>query len=167
MVQDRRFPFEVDAESDVPLWVQLRRRIAYLIDSGYFQPGDKLPTVRGLASELAINYNTVNKAYLDLAANGYLESTRGRGAFVKSIVAEESQEHDGEIDAILNDAFAALKELGLTLDDVQRCVEVKVARAKREDRLTSAREGRDGAGRIVKVGIDALDDGAARGQAGA
>ena len=74
------FPFEVDPTSDLPLWVQLRNRIAYLINDGTLAPGDKLPTVRGLASEISINYNTVNKAYLSLVSDGYLESTRGRGA---------------------------------------------------------------------------------------
>ena len=41
------FPFEIDATTDVPLWVQLRQRLVYLINSGYFKPGDQLPTVRG------------------------------------------------------------------------------------------------------------------------
>lgn len=68
--------FEVDPTSDLPLWVQLRNRIAYLINDGTLAPGDKLPTVRGLASEISINYNTVNKAYLSLVSDGYLESTR-------------------------------------------------------------------------------------------
>ena len=37
------FPFEVDSTTDVPLWVQLRQRLIYLINSGYFKPGDQLP----------------------------------------------------------------------------------------------------------------------------
>ena len=74
------FPFEIDATTDVPLWVQLRQRLVYLINSGYFKPGDQLPTVRGLASEISINYNTVNKAYLSLVSDGYLESTREAAA---------------------------------------------------------------------------------------
>ena len=69
------FPFEVDPASDLPLWVQLRNRIAYLINDGTLAPGDKLPTVRGLASGISINYNTVNKAYLSLVSDGYLESS--------------------------------------------------------------------------------------------
>ena len=82
------FPFEVDPTSDLPLWVQLRNRIAYLINDGTLAPGDKLPTVRGLASEISINYNTVNKAYLSLVSDGYLESTRGRGVFVTDLGAK-------------------------------------------------------------------------------
>ena len=90
------FPFEVDPTSDLPLWVQLRNRIAYLINDGTLAPGDKLPTVRGLASEISINYNTVNKAYLSLVSDGYLESTRGRGVFVTDLGAKMGAEGEGE-----------------------------------------------------------------------
>ena len=79
------FPFEPDKTSDVPLWVQLRQRLVYLISTGYFKPGDQLPTVRALAADISINYNTVNKAYLSLASDNYIESTRGRGAFVRDL----------------------------------------------------------------------------------
>ena len=68
--QQASFPFEVDESTDVPLWVQLRQRIMHLISTGYFKPGDKLPTVRGLAQDISINYNTVNKAYLSLVSDG-------------------------------------------------------------------------------------------------
>ena len=95
------FPFEVDPTSDLPLWVQLRNRIAYLINDGTLAPGDKLPTVRGLASEISINYNTVNKAYLSLVSDGYLESTRGRGVFVTDLGAKMGAEGEGEADAVL------------------------------------------------------------------
>ena len=81
--------FKVDETSDVPLWVQLRQRIAYLINSGVLKPGEKLPTVRGLASEISINYNTVNKAYLSLVSDGYLESTRGQTS-LRSLVMMSS-----------------------------------------------------------------------------
>ena len=70
--------FQIDQTSDVPVWAQLSRRIAHLIETGELAPGDQLPTVRGLASEISVNYNTVNKAYLSLASDGYIESVRGR-----------------------------------------------------------------------------------------
>ena len=86
------FPFEVDQTSDVPPWVQLAQRIAYLINTGYFKPGDRLPTVRALAADISLNFNTVNKAYLSLSNDGYLESSRGRGVFVRDLDADVSQE---------------------------------------------------------------------------
>ena len=48
--------FEVDRQSDLPPWLQLRNRLAYLITSGHFKPGEKLPTVRGLAADISINF---------------------------------------------------------------------------------------------------------------
>ena len=53
--------FEIDESSGLPVWVQLRNRFVYLIKTGHYQPGDQLPSVRTLAAEAAINYNTVSK----------------------------------------------------------------------------------------------------------
>ena len=131
------FPFEVDTTTDVPLWVQLRQRLIYLINSGYFKPGDQLPTVRGLASEISINYNTVNKAYLSLVSDGYLESTRGRGVFVRNFDAEADEEYATEVDGILEDCVSACRELGLSLDDVQKCMERKIKRMKKAEGIGS------------------------------
>lgn len=118
--QQDAFPFVVDESSDVPLWVQLRQRIMHLISTGYFKPGDKLPTVRGLAQEVSINYNTVNKAYLSLVSDGILESARGRGVFVRDVVAEEGAEHAQEVEGILDDCISACRDLGLSLEDIQQ-----------------------------------------------
>ena len=85
--------FEINEKSSIPIWLQLKNRFIYLITSGYYKPGDQLPTVRGLASEISINYNTVNKAYLSLVSDGYLESTRGRGVFVRDLDAEMDEEY--------------------------------------------------------------------------
>ena len=70
--------FEIDESSGLPVWVQLRNRFVYLIKTGHYQPGDKLPSVRTLAAEAAINYNTVSKVYVNLESDGYVESVRGR-----------------------------------------------------------------------------------------
>lgn len=142
------FPFEVDESSDVPLWAQLRQRLIYLINTGYFKPGDKLPTVRGLASEISINYNTVNKAYLSLVSEGYVESTRGRGVFVRDLGTEVEDEFSAEIDEVLDDCVSACRALGLALDDVPRAMESKVKQIKREEGLLES----DG-GNIVQVDI--------------
>lgn len=127
------FPFEVDPTSDLPLWVQLRNRIAYLINDGTLAPGDKLPTVRGLASEISINYNTVNKAYLSLVSDGYLESTRGRGVFVTDLGAKMGAEGEGEADAVLDECIASCRELGMGLDDIERAMSRKIKRLKYDE----------------------------------
>ncbi len=127
------FPFEIDTASDLPLWVQLRQRIAYLINDGYFKPGDKLPTVRGLASEISINYNTVNKAYLSLVSDGYLESTRGRGVFVTDVAAKMGEATEGEVDALLDDCIASCREFGMGLDDIEQAMSRKIKRLKYDE----------------------------------
>ena len=98
-----------------------------------FRDGDKLPTVRGLASEISINYNTVNKAYLSLVSDGYLESTRGRGVFVTDMAAAEGGEGRGEADAVLDDCIAACRDLGMDYDDIERAMGRKIKRLKHEE----------------------------------
>lgn len=148
------FPFEVDATSDVPLWVQLRQRLIYLINSGYFKPGDQLPTVRGLASEISINYNTVNKAYLSLVSDGYLESTRGRGVFVRDLDAEIDEEYTQEIERIMDDCVVACRDLGLSLDDIEKCMAKKIKQIKKAEGLVDSDEKlAEGAGRIVTIDV--------------
>ena len=136
------FPFEIDESSDLPLWVQLRQRIAYLITSGYFKPGEKLPTVRGLASEISINYNTVNKAYLSLVSDGFLESTRGRGVFVTDIAQKMEPEEVDQVTSILDECINACREMGMSLDEVdqamtRRIKEVKFQEARRDGKLAA------------------------------
>lgn len=74
--------FRVDETSDLPIWAQLRNRMAYLIRTGHFQAGEQLPSVRSLAADAKINYNTVTKAYRDLELSGLIASIRGRGCFI-------------------------------------------------------------------------------------
>lgn len=130
--KDESFPFERDTESSVPLWVQLRKRIVFLISSGYFKPGDQLPKIRELAADIKINFNTVNKAYLSLISDGYLESVRGQGVFVRSIKSEQNQGISSEVQAVLDDCLQACKELGLGYDDTLAQMSLRVQRLKRE-----------------------------------
>ena len=148
----RMFTFEVDERSDVPLWAQLRNRLAYLITSGYYQPGEQLPTVRALASEISINYNTVNKAYLALKSDGYIESTRGRGAFVRDLAVEVDEEFSHEVDTILSDCVAACRDLGLSLDDVSRAMDAKIQQVKRDEGLVDPEAQRSTA-RVFTIGM--------------
>lgn len=112
--------FEVDSSSDIPLWVQLRQRLVYLINTGHYKPGQQLPTVRGLASELSINYNTVNKAYLSMVQDGYLISTRGRGVFVSESVSLDEDEQTLEAESLLDECIENCRDLGLSAWGVRK-----------------------------------------------
>ncbi|MEG0218053.1 MAG: GntR family transcriptional regulator, partial [Raoultibacter sp.] len=74
--------FEIDYGSGLPVWIQIKNRIAYLIASGEYVAGERLPTVRALAVSLDISYNTVNRAYMDLERENFISTRKGRGTFV-------------------------------------------------------------------------------------
>ncbi len=151
--QQTSFPFSVDESSDVPLWVQLRQRIMHLISTGYFKPGDKLPTVRGLAQDISINYNTVNKAYLSLVSDGILESARGRGVFVRDVAAEDGAEHVQEVEGILNDCISACRDLGLSLEDIQQHMTRRILQLQKAEATGEGGASGQGSARIVRVDV--------------
>ena len=125
------FPFEMDNESGVPLWIQLRNRLVHLINSGYYKPGDQLPTVHAMASERSINYNTVNKVYVNLANDGYITSIRGRGAFVNDFDSDMSQEHAQAVEQVLDECIAACMDLGLSLQDVAAAMRKQIRKTEK------------------------------------
>ena len=66
----------INEKSGVPVWVQIRNHLLFLIKSERIKPGDVLPTVRELAARLGVNYNTVHKVYQDLEADGLMSTAR-------------------------------------------------------------------------------------------
>ena len=75
-------PFSLDERSGVPAYRQIIDQVLGGIAAGTLQPGDQLPTVRQLAVDLAINPNTVVRAYRELEIRGVLETQQGTGTFL-------------------------------------------------------------------------------------
>ena len=73
---------DLDFRSHIPIYVQLVDRVKQLIATGALQPGDQLPTVRQLAAELRVNFNTVARAYRLLDEAGVISTQQGRGTYV-------------------------------------------------------------------------------------
>jgi GntR family transcriptional regulator len=80
---------QVDFESGVPIYMQLVDRIKQMVASGQLQPGQQLPTMRQLAADLRINFNTVGRAYTLLDQEGVISTQQGRGTFIASRLNEE------------------------------------------------------------------------------
>lgn len=135
------FPFEADPDSTSPLWVQLRKRIVFLIGSGYLKPGDQLPKIRELAAALSINFNTVNKSYLSLSSDGYVKSIRGKGVFICDVVKSADEEGQGELEALLHDCLLACKNLGLSYDETVAQMNLYVRRLKMKEAETHVAPG--------------------------
>ena len=78
--------FHLDTRSGVPTYLQLVQQVTQAVRLGILQPGDQLPTVKEVVGSLAINPNTVLKAYRELDLGGLVEGRRGQGTFVSSEV---------------------------------------------------------------------------------
>ncbi len=100
-----------------PIYEQVKDGLRHLVVTGGLQPGDKLPSVRALASTLAINPNTIQRAYESLESEGYLYTVAGKGSFA----APQDDVNQARRAALLRqfDASAAeLLFLGLTPEEL-------------------------------------------------
>jgi GntR family transcriptional regulator len=79
--------FRVDGRSGVPPYLQLVQQVRQGMRMGLLQVGDQLPTVREVVAAVAVNPNTVLKAYRDLEREGLLEARAGQGTFVRGVPA--------------------------------------------------------------------------------
>ena len=73
---------KVDLRLRIPIYVQIMDQIKYFIVNGELQPGDQLPTVRQMAADLHVNFNTVARAYRLLDEDGMISTQHGRGTYV-------------------------------------------------------------------------------------
>ena len=71
--------FYVDPNSHVPVYVQIVEKIKAMVASGKLKRGDRVPSIRSLAKDLGVNFNTVAKAYRELVRDGVLKPIRGEG----------------------------------------------------------------------------------------
>ena len=76
--------FYLDSHSGVPTYLQLVQQVKQALRLGILEPGDQLPTVKEVVGALAINPNTVLKAYRELDLSGLVEGRRGQGTFVST-----------------------------------------------------------------------------------
>jgi len=74
--------FRLDPASGVPTYLQLVHQVEHALRLGYLKPGDQLPKVRDVVASLAINPNTVSKAYRELETKGLIVGRPGQGTFI-------------------------------------------------------------------------------------
>lgn len=81
--------FTIDNMSRVPVYEQIVEQAERLLLSGQLKPGDAMPSVRGLATDLGVNPNTIQKAYAELEHRGMTTSVPGRGSFLREDATEQ------------------------------------------------------------------------------
>jgi GntR family transcriptional regulator len=125
----------VDPRSGVPIYLQVIEQVKRSVALGVLAAGEQLPTVKQLALDLTINPNTVAKAYRELERDGVIETSPGRGSFVKSNgVAETTRAAATDVarDA-LTVAIREAKSIGLGAEDIRSLANAAIDRWFRED----------------------------------
>lgn len=113
------FQFRLDLASGVPVYRQLIEQVRNGIAFGTLQTGDQLPTVRQTAVDLAINPNTVVRAYRELEIRGTIETHQGTGTFVSTQKIERDEtERQRQLDQIVSDFVARASAAGFKIDEL-------------------------------------------------
>ena len=108
----------VDTRDRKPIYEQLTDNIKNLVLRGILSPDEQLPGVRTLAVELAINPNTIQKAYAELERQGIIYSIQGRGSFVTNNVERLRALERENILSEIEKAFLGAKQAGLDKADI-------------------------------------------------
>lgn len=123
----------VDSHNGVPVYEQVVRQVMYAVADGVLAAGDLLPSVRELARDLAINPNTVARAYRDLQTQGLVEHSSGIGLAVKGGAKRECQTQrrrlvQSRIGQALEEAFQS----GLDGEAIRRLVDIEINRHEKQ-----------------------------------
>lgn len=107
----------LDYRDSRPLYQQVKDSLRRMMLTGLLEPDEKLPSVRSLATQLAINPNTILRAYAELEAEGYIYSVAGRGSFVSAGDGEHLR-RIAELTGRLVPLLEELKSLGYTREQL-------------------------------------------------
>ena len=88
-MEDKKLTLNLDIRSGLPIYTQIVNQIQSQLVNGILKPGDQLPTVRALAQELRVNFNTVARAYRMLDEEHIISTQQGRGTYITEIPPPE------------------------------------------------------------------------------
>jgi len=114
--------FYLDPRSGVATYLQIVQQVKEALRLGTIDVGDQLPTVREVVADLAVNPNTVAKAYRDLEREGLVVARQGRGTFVASTLAPASLRHHDALRAGLERWIAAAEVAGLDEESIRALI---------------------------------------------
>lgn len=119
MSKNGRFEFRLDSRSGVPVYRQIIDQVLGGIAAGSLKAGDQLPTVRQLAVDLAINPNTVVRAYRELEIRDVLATQQGTGTFITEKKPQPDElERSRRVAQLAGDLLARAGAEGITLQEL-------------------------------------------------
>ncbi len=125
---------ELDFRSHVPIYVQIVERIKHLVATEALKPGDQLPTVRQLAADLRVNFNTIARAYRLLDEAGVISTQQGRGTYVLEPLPPEraTRLRRAALEALVRSFLVEADRLGFEPDEFASDVESLIERWRQE-----------------------------------
>ncbi len=109
-------------DSERPVYIQLIEQIQSSIISGYFKPGDKIPSVRDLAAQAGVNPNTMQKALAELERTGLVYSNRTSGRYITSDTEVIKRLKTESANKITIDFLNSMEKLGFTTEEALKII---------------------------------------------
>ena len=120
----------IDPDSAVPIYLQIVHAVKHQVAAGRLKPGQQLPTVREMATNLRINPNTVARAYDQLDGDNVITTQQGRGTYVREHPDEAhlSRVRQDQLKAMLDGVVGKALSMGYTADEVRETFDAQMAR---------------------------------------
>jgi GntR family transcriptional regulator len=133
MTKADTFAFRLDLHSGVPVYRQIIDQILGGIASGKLAVGDQIPTVRQVAVDLAINPNTVVRAYREMEIRGVLETQQGTGTFIARKKIEQNEvERSRRLTQLVTEFVARAGSAGFSVEELMEQLNDLLAETKRK-----------------------------------
>ena len=118
-MKTQNFQFVLDMRSEAAIYVQIVEQVRQRVATGELQPGDQLPTVRQMATDLRVNFNTVARAYRLLDEAGLISTQQGRGTYIWEGPTEETlkQLKKKSLEELARNYLDEASRLGYSLED--------------------------------------------------
>ena len=113
---------QLDFRSGTPIYTQIVEQVKQQVISGELKPEDQLPTVRALALELRVNFNTVARAYRLLDEAGIISTQQGRGTYILDVPPPERTDklRRQALEALTRDYLKEVRRLGCSPDEISK-----------------------------------------------
>jgi len=127
-VAQRTLELKLDFRSGLPIYTQIVEQIRLMLATGALKPGDQLPTVRQLATDLRVNFNTIARAYRLLDEAGLISTQQGRGTYILEPSSPEVTQNlrRQELDELTQRYLSDAAELGFSAAEIRASIEEKI-----------------------------------------
>jgi len=122
----------LDFRSGIPIYTQIVEQVKQQVISGELKPGDQLPTVRALALELRVNFNTVARAYRLLDEASIISTQQGRGTFILEIPPPERTDklRRQALEALTRDYLHEARRIGCNSNEISKAIKEQIENDK-------------------------------------